>query len=210
MIQTEVRTVVALSVMLSALTPVAGLCQFTGDRGRSVQQLPMVMESLIPDILSRGIQSESRPLLRRAFADTVIIDGIAIEREYAIDRVLEALARERQPGHKIILSIVPEGHVGSERQLLLFSVGDSAPLSHQSAKGSVSPKLGQLSSSANHKPGSYKFSGDAALPPSAETQIMPASAPSVTQMGVVTLEGRARDRVSRVTRISFGNAAEGR
>lgn len=62
-------TVVGFSVVFSAFAPVAGLCQFTGDRGRPVQQLPMVMKSLIPDILTKGIQTASRPLLRRAFAD---------------------------------------------------------------------------------------------------------------------------------------------
>jgi hypothetical protein len=61
------------------------------------------MRALVIDALSKGIQTGSRPLLRRALADMVVVDGVAMERESAIDRLVAEAAGARREGHRLVL-----------------------------------------------------------------------------------------------------------
>lgn len=66
-------TALFLGICVLATSNVSG--QVITDRGRSSDSAPSIMRSLVIDVLSKGLQSGSRPLLRRALADTVVLNG---------------------------------------------------------------------------------------------------------------------------------------
>ena len=103
----------AVTLLLSsAFAPAVAHAQFTGDRGRPVDQMPLVMRSLVIDVLSKGLKSGSRPLLRRVLADPVLLNGVATDREVAIDAINARIDAIRQNDRRLVLSQSPADSIG--------------------------------------------------------------------------------------------------
>jgi hypothetical protein len=174
------------------------------------------MRSLVIDVLSKGLRSRSRPLLRRALADTVMVNGVATEREGAIDAINAELAALRQSNHHFVLSQSPAETTASQLWVVVFSVPDSVVAQQENpgetaaaAHGRMDPPMADVRPTEKLilggpdtlvRPHSAVARGRVALPADS----------LASQTCVFLLEDKYHQGAFRVTSVSLASSLKGR
>jgi hypothetical protein len=118
------------------------------------------MRSLTADILKKGLAKASRPLLRRALADTVWFNDQLVERETAIDSIVSLVEAAPLAGDDAV-----SGYSGPDRSVHqmsadsasaeLFVFGNREAIGHR--EGATHLRFGEFAFRWNLSNGSYRI-----------------------------------------------------